>query len=142
MLYFYKKGGALVQSISMMLLVISLLFLIYALATSKVGIVTYLAFAAPVASIYMRNMLICKGASKNFNRLVTLTVMTVLLFLFLGGIIFLGILTAADDESGSEKAPLLISDLAVIGRAKYEVHFYREPANEEIAAAAKALKNY
>ena len=131
-----------VQSIS----ITSLLFLIYALATSKVGIVTYLAFVAPVAviciSICTRNMLICKGTSKNFNRLVTLTIMTVLLFLFLGGIIFLGILTAADDESGSEKAPLLISDLAVIDRAKYKVHFYWEPANEEIAAAAKALKNY
>lgn len=132
--FYDKPSGVWIGKLALFLLVLNIVFLIYAIAVSRLGIIGGMAFAVvPVViclSLLIRNTLIHWGVPKGINRIATFTAVTVLTFVFLGSVVFVGILTGDDhaltEKEAKTKAPLLISDLRKVDRANYEIRYNRD----------------
>lgn len=132
--FYDKPCGVWIAKLALFFLVVNMMFLIYSIAVSRLGIIGGMAFAVvPVViclSLLIRNTLIHWGVPKGLNRLATFAAITILTFVFLGSVVFVGILTVDDHlfttKEAEIKAPLLVSDLTAADRTKYEIHYDRD----------------
>lgn len=132
---FYEGGHCMwFQKFAIVLGVINALFLIYAIVASGrwlIGILAFIVLPAVVCiGLWTRNTLTQKGVSKRINIIVTFALITVLIFLLIAGIIFVGVVTAIrsplTEEDARTKVPLVISDLVETDDTEYEIDYDRD----------------
>lgn len=131
--FYEKTGGMWIQRLAIFFIVANMIFLIYSIAVSRLGIICGLAFATVPAVIYLsllvRNMLVHRGVPKGINRIATFAAVILLTFIFIGGVVFVGILTTDDhsltEREAKSKAPLLVNDLIPVDRTEYETYYNR-----------------
>lgn len=132
--FYDKPCGVWIGKLALFFLVANIVFLIYAIAVSRLGIIGGMAFAIVPAVICLglliRNALVHKGVPKGINRFATFAAVTLLTFVFLGGVVFVGILTIDDhsltEKEAKTKVPLLVSDLTEVDRTNYEIRYDRD----------------